>query len=420
MQIAKYSIGIGDRFGRQGVAQMRAIRAAADNGVVIVPVWNKSHREHSLTGTTPDNVRATARAAVAVSGWKHAYHVDADHIRLATVDAFLASSDFFTIDIADFIGQSAADGSVESFVREMAPLRGFTRIPGIDGAFEVTDGLLETVGRRYAQAVREAGRTYRHIVEAKGADAFIAEVSLDEAHDPQSPLELFFVLGALAREGVAVQTIAPKFVGTFLKGVDYIGDVSAFERQFEAHLPAIRHATAVFGLPASLKVSIHTGSDKFSLYPAMRRALRRQDAGVHLKTAGTTWLEEVIGLAFSGRRGLDLAKRIYIQARARLDELCAPYATVVEIDRTQLPDEATAMAWTADDFCARLRHDTSCPTFSTDVRQMMHVAFKVAAELGAEFVDALDAARETVGPCVTANLLERHIRPLFASLASRE
>jgi hypothetical protein len=413
MQIAKYSMGIGDRFGRQGVAQLRAMRAAADAGVLVVPVWNKSHREHSLTGTTPDNVRATARAAVAASEWRHPYHVDADHIRRSTVDGFIESSDFFTIDVADFIGASADDHTVESFAREMAPLRGSLHLPGVERPLEVTDTVLESIGRRYALAVREAGRTYRRIAEAKGAEGFITEVSLDEADDPQSPFELFFLLGALARDGVAVQTIAPKFVGKFLKGIDYVGDVSRFEHQFDAHLAAIRRSIEVFGLPTSLKISIHTGSDKFSLYPAMRRTLRRHHAGIHLKTAGTTWLEEVIGLAQSGRRGLDLAKRIYVQARSRLDELCAPYATVVEIDRARLPDVATVRAWSADDFCGRLRHDPSCATFSPDVRQMMHVAFKVAAELGEEFTDALDAARETIGVCVTANLLERHIRPLF-------
>jgi hypothetical protein len=94
MQIEKFSLGIGDRFGREGLAQLRAIQQAEKAGVVVVPVWNKSNREHSLIGTTPDDVRAEADEAVSVAGWKHAYHVDADHIGVKTVDKFLAGSDF--------------------------------------------------------------------------------------------------------------------------------------------------------------------------------------------------------------------------------------------------------------------------------------------------------------------------------------
>ena len=238
-------------------------------------------------------------------------------------------------------------------------------------------------------------------------------MSTDEAPDPQLPLELFFILGALAHEGVPAQTIAPKFSGKFLKGIDYVGDILKFEREFDTDLLVIEHAKRVFGLPASLKVSVHTGSDKFSLYPSMRRPLERRDVGLHLKTAGTTWLEEVIGIALSGEKGLGIAKHIYSRAHARFDEFCKPCATVVEIDRPRLPRPGDVESWTADQFVRRIRHDPACPDFSVDVRQLMHVAFKVAAEMGAEFRDALDDAREIAGTCVTENLYERHIRPLF-------
>jgi hypothetical protein len=413
MKIEKYSIGIGDRFGKEGLAQLRALEKAEKSGAVIVPVWNKSFREHSIIGTKPDDVRIEADHAVRAGGWKHAYYVDADHIGMKTVDAFLPSSNFFTLDVADFIGRPAPDDTIASFVREMAPFRGALRIPGIEGTFEVTDAILENIGRQYLYAVTEAGRTYRHIAAAKGADEIVAEVSVDEATHPQLPFELFFILGALAREHIRVQTIAPKFSGKFLKGIDYVGDVRAFEREFAADLAVIEHAITVFGLPPSLKISVHTGSDKFSLYPAIHRAIKSRDAGVHLKTAGTTWLEEVIGVALSGPSGLDIARRIYVQALARIDELCKPYATVVEIDRAKLPSPAQVARWTAEEFVSRLRHDPSCAEFSIHVRQLVHVGFKVAAEMGGEFLAALDAARDRVGDCVTDNLFARHIRPLF-------
>jgi hypothetical protein len=413
MKIEKYSIGIGDRFGREGVAQLRALQKATGGRAAPVPVWNKSHREHSLIGTRPEDVRAEADEAVRATGWKGAYYVDADHVGMKTVDAFLASSNFFTLDVADFIGISASDAAVASFAQEMTPFLGALRIPGIDAAFDVTPSVLEKIGRQYLNAVTEAGRTYRHIAASKGDDTFVVEVSTDEAPDPQLPFELFFILGAIAREGVPIQTIAPKFSGKFLKGIDYVGDVSTFAREFQADLLVIEHAKRVFGLPSSLKVSVHTGSDKFSLYPAMRTAIERNDVGLHLKTAGTTWLEEVIGVALSGGTGLRIAKHIYAKAHARFDELCKPYATVVEIDRAKLPSPVEVDAWTAEQFVRRLRHDPTCPDFSVHVRQLLHVAFKVAAEMGPEFREALDAAHETAGRCVTENLYERHIKPLF-------
>jgi hypothetical protein len=332
---------------------------------------------------------------------------------MKTVDAFLAGSNFFTLDVADFIGKPAEDAAIAAFVRDMAPFRGALRIPGVDATFEVTDAVLEKIGRQYLYAVQQAGRTYAHVAAKKGADNFVTEVSVDEANDPQLPFELFFILGALAREKVPAQTIAPKFSGKFLKGIDYVGDLKTFEREFEADVLVVQHAIRVFGLPDSLKISVHTGSDKFSLYPIIRKALQKHDAGLHLKTAGTTWLEEIIGVALSGAPGFGIAKRIYVQALSRFEELCKPYATVVEIDRAKLPDPAEVEGWTAEEFVRRVRHDRSCPDYSVDVRQLLHVSFKLAAEMGGEFHQALDTARETAGRCVTENLFDRHLRPLF-------
>lgn len=413
MRIEKFSVGVGDRFGQEGNAQLRAFQQAEQAGVTVVPVWNKSFREHSLIGTKPDDVRTEADNAVRASGWRHGYYVDADHIGMNNVDGFIAASDFFTLDVADHIGKAAADADLAAFVKEMASFRGPLRIPGIDATFEVTDSVLERIGRHYLHAVSEAARTYRHIAAAKGADNFVTEVSADETMEPQVPLELFFILGALAREHVPVQTIAPKFSGKFLKGIDYVGDVGTFEREFNDDLCVVKHAVAVFGLPQSLKLSVHTGSDKFSLYPVIRRALGRHGSGLHLKTAGTTWLEEVIGVALSGPTGLALAKKIYLQALTRFDELCKPYATVVEIDKARLPAPAAVDGWSAAQLVSRLRHDPACPDYSIDLRQLVHVSFKVAAEWGEEWRAALTHAREIAGKCVADNLFDRHLRPLF-------
>jgi tagaturonate epimerase len=236
---------------------------------------------------------------------------------------------------------------------------------------------------------------------------------MDESDQPQTPAELFFILAALAEEGIPAQTIAPKFTGRFNKGVDYVGDVRQFAREFEEDLRVIAFAVREFGLPANLKLSVHSGSDKFSLYPAMRQALRAQGAGLHLKTAGTTWLEELIGLAAAGGEGLRLAQEIYARAHGRLDELCKPYATVIAVDPSRLPDPAAVRRWSAAEYAAALRHDPACPGFNPHLRQLLHVGYKVAAEMGRTYLDALETFRGSIAANVGANLLDRHILPVF-------
>lgn len=398
LRLEKYSIGVGDRFGQQAKAQLRACRKAAEQGVEIVPVWNKSNREHLLIGSEPGSVRAAAYAAVRELDWKRPYHMDADHIRLETVDRFLQSSDFFTIDVADFIGKPAERSGVEDFVKAHP---------------ELERERLEATAAKYLQAVQEAGRIYRHIAKSKRNGEFITEVSMDETDRPQTPAELLVILAAIADERIPIQTIAPKFTGRFNKGVDYVGDVAQFEREFGEDVAAIAQAIQRYGLPSSLKLSVHSGSDKFSLYAPMRRALRRFDAGVHLKTAGTTWLEELIGLAEAGGEGLELAKEVYREAFDHAEELCAPYAAVIDIDAKKLPVPEGVRRWSSADFVAALRHDPGCPQFNAHVRQLLHVGYKVAAKMGDRYLRLVKECEASVGRNVTENLYERHIRPLF-------
>ena len=304
MNLPKFSMGIGDRFAHQGKAQLAAFVKAKELGVDVAPVWNKSNREHTIVHSAPPSVRAEADAAVKALGWKGPYFVDADHIGLKTVDGFIDSSDFFTLDVADFIAKPAADADIRAFVSAHDRYAGSLRIPGIAQALDVTAARMEAIARKYLFAAQEAGRIYRHIEAAKGRDRFVAEVSMDETDQPQTPVELFFILAALAHEKVPVRTVAPKFTGRFNKGVDYVGDVAQFEHEFNDDLSVIAFAIKEFGLPADLKLSVHSGSDKFSIYAPIRRALAKHGAGLHIKTAGTTWLEELIGLATAGGEGL--------------------------------------------------------------------------------------------------------------------
>src|SRR4029079_11494367 len=182
-----------------------------------------------------------------------------------------------------------------AFVSAHSKYAGSLRVPGIDSPLHITSERIESIARKYLHALQEAGKVYRHIAAQKGAGNFVPEVSMDETDQPQTPVDLLFILAAIAGERVPVRTIAPKFTGRFNKGVDYVGDLAQFEREFNDDLAVIAFAVKRSGLPKNLKLSVHSGSDKFSIYSPIQRALRRTGAGLHLKTAGTTWLEEVIG-----------------------------------------------------------------------------------------------------------------------------
>jgi hypothetical protein len=339
--------------------------------------------------------------------------VDADHINMNTVDEFVPYSDFFTLDVADYIGKSASEQEITAFVNKYSKYKGDLKIPGIDTPFHIDDDFLKHIANSFLFATLEAGKIYRRITELKGNEDFIAEVSMDEVDNPQTPAELFFILGAIADAGVKAQTIAPKFTGRFNKGVDYVGDVDQFAKEFEEDILVIQFAIAEFGLPKNLKLSVHSGSDKFSIYQPIREISRKHDTGVHVKTAGTTWLEELIGLAEAGGEGLELAKNIYAKALDRFDELTAPYATVIDVQIEGLPSAQEVSAWSGDKYANTLRHDQQHPDFNPQFRQLLHCGYKIAAEYGDTYFNALNKYKDIIAKNVTENIFERHIKPLF-------
>src|ERR1035437_1265067 len=285
--LPRYTFGVGDRFAHQAEAQLKACMMAAERGVEVIPVWNKSNREHTIIGSSPSSVRHAADVAV---------------------DRFIGACDFYTIDVADWIGKTV-DASL--FVAEHPELIGELSIPGVSRTLTTSKEFVAQVAGKYLAAVTEAGRIYRKIETAKGAGNFVTEVSMDETDYPQTPVELLIILVAIADEGIPIQTIAPKFTGRFNKGVDYVGDVAKFTEEFSDDIAAIAFAVANYGLPSTLKLSVHSGSDKFSIYEPIRKKLQKFGAGVHVKTSGTNWLEELIGLAEGGGDGLVMAKEIY-------------------------------------------------------------------------------------------------------------
>ena len=413
MELGKISIGMGDRFAHQGVAQLRAIVKANQAGHDISPVWNKSNREHIYVHSHPADVRKEADHAVATLGFKGKYFVDADHINLSTVAPFVETADFFTLDVAAFIGKPSADEDVQKFVDSCTRYMGDLQIPGIQQPIKVTRELLVEIASRFLAATQQASEIYQYLVDKKGKGNFITEVSMDEVEHPQTPVYLFFILKMLADKGVPAQTIAPKFTGRFNKGVDYRGDLDQFAREFEEDILVIDYAVKQFGLPKELKLSVHSGSDKFSIYPIMASIIKKHDKGLHLKTAGTTWLEEVIGLALAGGDGLEMAKEIYAGSYNRREELCAPYADVIDIDPARLPSVEEVNNWSGDKLANTLRHIPGHPDYNADFRQLVHVAYKVAAEKGDAYYAMLEKYSEVVGNCVEENIYERHLKRLL-------
>ena len=414
MKLGKYSFGLGDRFNHQGKAQLESIIRARKSGIEIIPVWNKSNREHMIVNSTPGQTRQEADEAVAALKWDLPYFVDADHINLINVDKFIGFCDFFTIDVADYIGRDAVDEDVEEYVEANRKFIGKLTIPGIDTSINIDKDFLSAFGTKFLTAIEEAVKIYRYIAKKTNGGEFIPEVSMDEVLEPQTPAELFFILQALASRNVPLQTIAPKFTGRFNKGVDYKGDIGKFRKEFEQDLHVLRYAIRAFGLPENLKLSIHSGSDKFALYPVMGELIHKYDMGIHIKTAGTTWLEEITGLAAAGGDGLEIAKLIYRNAFERKEELCKPYATVIEIDESALPDPSITQKWDKEKFVGTLRHIKGHPDYNPNFRQLLHVGYKVAAELDSRYYEALEKFSNIVGRKVCDNIYERHLKPLFA------
>jgi len=412
-KLGKYSIGLGDRFGHQGHAQLKAIIEAGKKGVDITPVWNKSNREHLIIGTQPSDVRIEADTVIKAAGYKKPYFVDADHINLDTVDKFIPGSDFFTVDVASYIGKRALDSEIDAFIENAGKYIGKIEVPGIKKSMKCSSKQLADIAEKYLFAAKKAGEIYRKIEKSKGAGNFITEVSMDEVAQPQTPVELFFILAMLGMEGVPLQTIAPKFSGRFNKGVDYAGDPLKFASEFEEDLMVVAFAANEFGLPENLKISVHSGSDKFAIYPHIRSILLKHNKGVHLKTAGTTWLEEVIGLAEAGGMALDFVKDIYIHSLEKIEELCAPYADVIDIATTELPSAGEVSVWNGGKFAASLRHDQGNPYYNPNMRQLIHVAYKLAAQKMDIYFRLLEEHEEVVSQCVFENIYNRHIRLLF-------
>ncbi len=413
MKLQKYSIGTGDRFGYQGKALLKAIIKAEENGVDLAVVWNKSHREHLITKTTPLDVLNEAQEAVKELKWKGKYYIDADHIGFSNVDLYVDSCNFFTLDVAEYIGKKASNDDIKAFIDKHKKYIGKISIPNIKECLDVSEKQLYSIAKEYILAIKEAGKIYCKIKEKKGKNNFIVEISMDESVKPQTPVEVFFILAVIADEKIPVQTFAPRFCGNFYKGIDYQGNIQQFAEDFENLLEIIQFSIKEFSLPDNLKLSIHSGSDKFSIYEVINKAIKKFNMGVHLKTSGTTWLEELAGLAIAGDESLKIVKEIYNKAYNRFEELYFPYKTVINLEKSKLPPPKLVNEWTGEEFVRTLHHDDTCKDFNPDFRQLLHIGYKIAAEMGSRYIEVLKKYEDIIASNVIENIYERHIARLF-------
>ena len=277
LTLEKFSVGVGDRFAHQAKAQLQACVMAAARGVTVIPVWNKSNREHGIVGSEPASVRAAADAAVRQSGWKQPYHVDADHINLGTVDRFIDASDFYTLDVAAAIGQPAAADRVDAFVERHPELHGNREHPRHRQPFTITRDAIAQIACKYLAAVQQAGAIYRHVdAEARRPRASSPRSRWTRPMPRRRRPELLRHPGRrLPTRGFRSRPSPPSSPAASTRASITSAMSVQFEKEFSDDLAVIAFAVRQYGLPANLKLSVHSGSDKFShLRPHPARAPR--------------------------------------------------------------------------------------------------------------------------------------------------
>jgi hypothetical protein len=359
------SAGFGDRLGLATPGHVRALRAA---GGGLAPIFaQQSIREIERTGRSPKEVLDDATWGVFAEGWQEGFGADADHLKTPhDVDAWVAAGySFFTFDPGEYVddGADAAGASALRAAFDDLPWQDLEDLPAdlkrryLASAFEAEghevrfdDVSLARAVVKYGAAVAHVARLYRHLQTTMGQEDFEVEVSVDETERPTTHAQHAYIATELRRLGVRWVSLAPRYVGRFEKGVDYMGDVAGFEEDIEVHAAIARTVSP----DGPYKLSLHSGSDKFSIYPAFVRQTRGL---AHLKTAGTSYLEALRTVAALDP---DLFREIYDFSRGRYEEDRASYHVSAQTDR--VPDTVG---------------DAELPALleQFDAREILHVTF---------------------------------------------
>jgi hypothetical protein len=394
--------GTGDRLGLATPGHVRAFREVEGGAPIFA---QQSMRENARTGRAPQEVIDDAMWGIFQEGWRDSWGADADHLKSTDhIDICVAAGyTFYTIDPGAYVDNEAHTDEPETLWRKFEVLPwsqlndypdamrsryvGHEHVVGENTLVFDEEALLRAACK-YGAALAHTARMYHHLAAAMGAEPFELEVSVDETETPTSPLEHIFIATELSRLGVEWVSLAPRYVGRFEKGVDYIGDLEVFDAEFATHAAIAR----AFG---GYKLSIHSGSDKFSIYPLMAK---HTQGLAHLKTAGTSYLEALRAVA-----GVDpeLFRKILALAIERYDEDRATYHVSADKDKVPAPESL------ADDELAGV-----LDTF--DGREVLHVTFgSVLDAYGDELKEVLDAHEEAHYAALKRHFI-RHLAPFAA------
>jgi hypothetical protein len=394
----KTSAGMGDRLGLATAGHVCAVQQA---GGSIAPIFaQQSIREMQRTLRSPDQVMDDATWGIFQESWQKGVGADADHLKTSEdIDLCLASGfTFFTIDPSNFVQNQAESSSVaelqervRSFPKQMqlkeSGLLGKSfNLEGIQIVF--TEDVLLKAMVKYGLAIWHVKQLYEHLANT-AKTPFELEVSVDETDLPTSHAEHFYIASELKRLGVKWVSLAPRYVGRFEKGVDYIGDLAEFDADMQGHAAIARQL-------GPYKLSLHSGSDKYSIYSS---AMSHTQGMVHLKTAGTSYLEALHTIAQVDQ---ELIKEIYAFARQRYETDRKSYHVSAQLSRAALPEDVTAWEALIEQF---------------DAREIFHVTFgSVLTEKKADgtalFYDRLMKDLRNHSDVYKANLTRHFIRHL--------
>jgi len=401
------SAGFGDRLGLATPGHVDALRAVGAEGRIAPIFAQQSVRENTRTGRTPQGVLDDATLGAFLAGWTWPVGADADHLKHESdVDTHLAAGfSFFTIDPGDHVVSEAdtLEGTAlaEAFERrppwaalDTNPADLLRRLSATtldlgDRTLRFAPGELERAAVKYGGALAHVARLARRLRGRAGPERAELEVSVDETDTPTTLAEHAYLALELRRLGVDWVSLAPRFVGAFEKGVDYIGDLAALAHDLGGHA---RIAAAL----GPYKLSLHSGSDKFAVYPI---AVAAAGGLVHLKTAGTSYLE---ALRVAGRREPALLHAVMRLGLERFAEDVKSYHISGRPER--VPD-LSALPGTAA--LALLEQ--------TDARQVLHVTFGSALrQFGAQLKALLTAHPDDYRAALRRHF-ERHLAPFVAA-----
>jgi hypothetical protein len=409
------SFGFGDRLGLATPGHIEAIRRT---GGAIAPIFaQQSIREMTRTGRSPESVLSDARRALACAAWSGDFGADADHLKTtADVDATAATGfTFFTIDPSDFVDKRA-DAYREPALRDrFADVRSSidwfdhylgrrVKIP-TGATIELDEQALMRAAVKYGRALNQGIELAAHVksVQEDAGRDYEIELSIDETDEPTTLAEHYIIADQCRNRGVKLISLAPRFVGTLEKGVDYIGDVSAFEQSVQDH-------QAIADELGPYKLSLHSGSDKLSIYPALARTTGGR---FHVKTAGTSYLEALRVVAL---HDAPLFRRICEFARARYDVDKATYHVHATLDSVPSPSAVRDDRPLEQLYLERWEDVVPGRGFTAPGRQILHCTFgSVLTDpaLGGELRECMSAHKDTYHE-VLAEHFQKHLRALQA------